>query len=317
MIHPIFLLRGSLICGIRCVVAKSRTSIMIEKNNRPQKATGMRLKAEEKAREYSDLSLEKIKALSPEEIQQIFHELQVHQIELEMQHEELIRTQQELEASRDRFVNIYDLSPAGYLTLSEDGLIMDVNVTVANLLGAPINSLVKQPLTRFILPEDQDIFYQHRNNLNTAGQAQSCELRMAKKDAAPIWVILESNVVLDVDGKTLNRMVMRDVTKRRQAEDFLRETETKFQTVFELAPIGLILLDCQGVVLDCNQQLADIFGVLRKDYIGRNLPDSIPKGPVQQNLVDTIADNKNTCMKDHTNPFLVEKNYTSASPAKR
>jgi PAS domain-containing protein len=97
------------------------------------------------------------------------HELRVHQIELEMQNEELRRTQEELEASRERYFDLYDLAPVGYFTLSEQGLILEANLTAAKLLGVARSALVKQPLSRFILPEDQDIHYLHRKALLETG----------------------------------------------------------------------------------------------------------------------------------------------------
>ena len=130
--------------------------------------------------------------LSPEEARQTLHELRVHQIELEMQNEELRRAQVELDASRARYFDLYDLAPVGYCTLSEQGLILEANLTAATLLGVPRGALVKQPITRFILAEDQDIYYLHRKRLFETGAPQACELRMVRKDGAPFWAHLEA-----------------------------------------------------------------------------------------------------------------------------
>ncbi len=150
-----------------------------------------------------------------------------------------------------------------------------------------------QSLTRYILHEDQDIYYLHRKKLIDMGQPQNCELRMVKNFDISFWVRLESNTVQNVEGNFVTRVVMIDISERKRSEEVLRESEKKLQTIFELVPIGLILLDSKGVVLDCNHQLSEIFGVPRENYIGKNLPDRIPEGPVRQNLVDTLADNKN------------------------
>ena len=79
----------------------------------------------------------------------MLHDLRVHQIELEMQNEELRRTQADLEASRARYFDLYDLAPVGYFTISERGLILEANLTAATLLGVARGALIKQPLTRF------------------------------------------------------------------------------------------------------------------------------------------------------------------------
>ena len=82
---------------------------------------------------------------SPEATEQVLHELEVHQIELEMQNDELRRTQSELEAARARYFDLYDLAPVGYVTLSETGLILEANLTAAQMLGVDRRALVKQP----------------------------------------------------------------------------------------------------------------------------------------------------------------------------
>ena len=105
---------------------------------------------------------ENLKVLSPEEIQQNLYELQVHQIEMEMQNAELHRVQAELDIVLARYVDLYDLSPVGYCTISEQGLILEANLAAANLLSIARDMLVGQHLSRFIFPEDQDIYYLHR-----------------------------------------------------------------------------------------------------------------------------------------------------------
>src|ERR1039458_9788434 len=115
----------------------------------------LRRRAEALAGERAGEMPENVEILSPEAARRALHELRVHQIELEMQNEELRRTQQELEASRERYFDLYDLAPVGYFTLSEQGLILEANLTAAKLFGVARSVLVKQPLSRFILPEDQ------------------------------------------------------------------------------------------------------------------------------------------------------------------
>jgi PAS domain-containing protein len=110
----------------------------------------------------------------------LVHELEVHQIELEMQNDEWRRTQDELATSRARYFDLYDLAPVGYLTLSDKGLILEANLTAANLLALERSQLVRQPLFRFILPEDQDVYYLHRKRLSVTLQPQACELRMVR-----------------------------------------------------------------------------------------------------------------------------------------
>ena len=99
----------------------------------------------------------------------------------------------ELEASRARYFDLYDLAPVGYFTLSEQGLILEANLTAARLLGVARGDLVKQPLSRFILPEDQDIYYRHRKQLLERRAPQAWDLRLLRKDAAPFWARIRSH----------------------------------------------------------------------------------------------------------------------------
>jgi PAS domain S-box-containing protein len=170
-----------------------------------------------------------IDKLSPEEAGHLVHELQVHQIELEMQNEELRRTQQQLEASRDRYADLYDFAPVGYFTLSEASLILEVNLTAAAMLGVERGHLIEQPLTRFIVREDQDIFYFHRRQLFKTRSSQVCEIRLVSMDGSQFHARLEAILVQGNEGQTLCRVTLSDITQevraKKQIEAALAEKE--------------------------------------------------------------------------------------------
>jgi len=191
---------------------------MTEKKTSSSQAADLREQAEKIAREDALESPEKLEVMSPAEIRQTLHELRVHQIQPTMQNEELRRTQEELDASRARYFDLYDLAPVGYVTVSEQGLIIESNLTFATLLCMPRNSLAKQPLTRFILKEDEDIYYLHRKKLFETGEPQTCELRMVKKGNSPFWARLETNIAKDNQGEPMCRAVLNDITALKLAE---------------------------------------------------------------------------------------------------
>ena len=138
--------------------------------------------------------------LSPEGIKQLFHELRVHQIELEMQNEELRRTQNELERSRARYFDLYDLAPVGYLTLSQQGLIQEANLAAATMLGVTRSQLFKEPFSLIILKDDQDSYYLLINRLLKTSDPQACELRLVRKDGAGLWAHLAATVEQNPSG---------------------------------------------------------------------------------------------------------------------
>jgi PAS domain S-box-containing protein len=192
---------------------------MHTKDTNPDNAAELRRQAEEMARRKGARTSEDLETLSPEETRQMLHELRVHQIELEMQNEELRRTQVELEASRARYFKFYDLAPVGYVTVNEEGLITEANLTAATLLGVDRSALIRRPLSNFILPEDQDIYYRHRNQLFEEGKTQICVLRIPKADAVPLWAQIETTVVKDIEGAFVCRVMIRDTTDRKRAEE--------------------------------------------------------------------------------------------------
>jgi chemotaxis family two-component system sensor kinase Cph1 len=188
-------------------------------------SAGLRGRAEEKAGVNDTDTPAK---LSPEEARLLLHELRVHQIELEMQNEELRRTQQELEASRERYFDLYDLAPVGYLTLSEQGLILEANLTAAKLLGVARGALVAQRLTSFIHPDYEDVYYRHRKQLFATGAPQVDDLRLATKGGF-FWARVETVVGEDADGAPVCRTVISDVTESKRAEEALKTTHADLQ----------------------------------------------------------------------------------------
>jgi PAS domain S-box-containing protein len=181
----------------------------------------LRKRAEEKARLKAGQMPEDQRELPPEEARLLLHDLRVHQIELEMQNEELRRAQVELEASRARYFDLYDLAPVGYLTLSDEGQILEANLAAARLLGAERSLLAGQPLTHFILPEDQDVFYRYRKEFLAGGKRKSCELRMLRPGASPLWVRWEESMERSADGAPMRRAVMSDISEVKTLRGFL------------------------------------------------------------------------------------------------
>jgi PAS domain S-box-containing protein len=185
-----------------------------------KKVSGLRKRAEdalqEKAEELQDLSTRDAKSL--------IHELQVHQIELEMQNEELRRAQKELEESRDRYSDLYDFAPFGYFSFDKNGLIIEVNLTGAKKLGAERNFLIKKPFFLFISPGSKDEFYLHLRQVFRTGVRQTCELKLVDKKGNEFDVQLES-LSVEEENPGHCRTAMSDITDRKKIEELHLENE--------------------------------------------------------------------------------------------
>lgn len=194
----------------------------------------LRKQAEKILMEQRIVSPGNLKDLSIEEIQRAFHELQVHQIELELQNEELRRIQNDLEVARTRYLNLYDLAPIGYCTISETGLILEANLTAARLLGVEREELIRQLLSRFIFNEDQNRYYQLRKRLFEtfsvlrqnprqasavqAGVLHDCDLRIVAKSGAVFWGNMKMSVAENAACAPVYPMLLSNISKRKQAE---------------------------------------------------------------------------------------------------
>jgi two-component system, cell cycle sensor histidine kinase and response regulator CckA len=227
---------------------------------------------EEIAREKAAATPEKLPTQSSEINPETLDDIKVHQIELEMQNEELRRTQYELDAERAKYFDFYDLAPVGYISLSERGVILDANLTSASLLGMSRGALVgqKPPITQFILTDDQDIYYRCRKQLFETGGRTTCELRMVNKNGKVFWVSLAATIAQDVDGASVCRVVMGDITERHLAEEALRESEERFRRFFMNAPMPYQSLDESGNFLDVNSTFLGVLGYSREEVIGTN-----------------------------------------------
>lgn len=202
----------------------------------------------------------------PLDMQNLLHELQVHQIELEMQNDELRRTQTELDTAQARYFDFYDLAPVGYCSVNDKGVITQANLTMAGLLGVLRNTLVHHVLSQFIAPEDKDIFYTFRQRLLDTRQVQSCELRLLQADHGSVWVQLTGVAVPGEDGGTSLRMVISDITERKHADDRLQQAAMVFNHAHE----GILVTDAQGNISEVNEAFTRITGYSRAEVLGRN-----------------------------------------------
>jgi PAS domain S-box-containing protein len=165
--------------------------------------------------------------LSPDDFRYLLHELQVHQAELHMQNEELRQVQLELEASRDRYANLYHFAPAGYCTINRQNRILEANQTLTLLLGVERDQLLDHSLTDFIAREDQDKYFLHLQRAFEKRQPRANEIQLQKPDGEKFYVRIESRVA---PGKAEQLWVMvYDITKERKLQHHLLAQREQFR----------------------------------------------------------------------------------------
>ena len=212
------------------------------------------------------------------DVQQLVHELQVHQIELEMQNDELRRAQLELEAARDRYVDLYDFSPAGHLTLDMHSTITEANLRAGTLLGVNRNKLIGQPLARFVAAEDESIFRRHCQEVVKTGTHQTCEVLLRKEDGGSRWVYFESLSLHEESGHITHwRTSFLDVSERKLAEHVLGDQRAQLEGIIESAMDAIITVDEREHVVVFNRAAESMFLCQAADSIGQPLDRFIPE----------------------------------------
>ncbi|MFH0709503.1 MAG: EAL domain-containing protein [Pseudomonadota bacterium] len=200
---------------------------------------------------------------SPEKVRYLIQELHVHQIELEMQNEELRQGKTELNAAKERYFDLYEMAPIGYFTLNEKGEILQSNLTATILLGIPKSALIHQPLNKFIFSEDQDNYYLHHKKFLSTHQAQSYEVRMIKGDGTQFWAQLDTSLSKNSEGGLILRLVLSDITQRKKTQSDLNIAAIAFES-----QNGIIITDAHGIILRVNQAFTRITGYPAQEAIG-------------------------------------------------
>jgi PAS domain S-box-containing protein len=188
----------------------------------------LRKQAEEKLRQKNT----ELSTFSDEKKDKLINELQVHQIELEMQNDELRKTQLELHKIKDEYSDLYNFAPVGYLVLNKKGLIVNANLTSVTMLGYEKKGLRNLGFSNFIDKESQDIFYFHRNKIVENQTPQTCELQLVRKDKTKFWAQLECAGKYDDTGKLIQfNANLIDVSKRKQAEEQIKASLIEKETL--------------------------------------------------------------------------------------
>ncbi|MDO9549918.1 MAG: PAS domain-containing sensor histidine kinase [Methanoregula sp.] len=193
----------------------------------------------------------------------LIHELQVHQIELEMQAEELRRAQLALEESRDQYLDLYDFAPLGYLTLTDNALISQANLSAATLLGIDRNRLIHARFRTWIVFEDLDIWDRYFMNLLKSEKKFSATLMLKRGEKTTFPARLESIRTKDSNGRVSIRVAVSDIMDIRHAERARRESEHLLKMVIELLPVGVMILNSKGEVIVINPEAERIWGRIR------------------------------------------------------
>lgn len=208
----------------------------------------------------------------PPPADQLLHELPVHQIELEMPSETLRQSQIEVEEARDRYIDFYDFSPVGFLTLNDKGLIEKINLTGAEMLRVPRGSLLQRRFDEFVAAADGDRWHQHFIGALQQDPRTNCELALSRADGSLLEVRIDSLRVNKAGAVPLLRVVVTDIAERKRVQKALDASREFRRQLIDSMQDGVSVVDVSGVHLDVNPALCSMTGYSRDELIGSGLP---------------------------------------------
>jgi len=198
----------------------------VKKRDQEKKADELRTRAEKRLKSKKNV----LKGTLDADSRKLLNELQVHQIELEMQNEELRRTQLELEVSREKYYDLYDLAPVGYFSLDQTSQILEVNLKGASMVGMERRLLVKKRFTQFIVPAFQDSFYMFQKKAFKTRAIQTLEVQLKKKNGTPFWVQMDGVATQDTDGTfTHMRIIAIDIADKKKILENLKKSHDELE----------------------------------------------------------------------------------------
>ena len=249
-------------------------------------AANLRQKAEELLKKKS---LKTDSQLSETDILSLNHELQVHQIELEMQNEELSLANEQAEVAAQKYTKLYNFAPSGYFILSKEGKVIDLNLSGTNMLGKKFSRLKNNQFGFFVSNDTKLIFTLFLSKVFNSKAEESCEITLSTDGNLPMYVYLNGivtengeqclvNVMNITDRKRseelniANKELVFQITERKQAEEALKKSEERFRTLFENSTVGIYRTTPDGQILLANPTLIKLLGYTSfEELAGRNL----------------------------------------------
>lgn len=253
----------------------------MSESEREQRRSALRARAED----VLQLHPQETPTIATADVQELLHELHIYEVELEIQNEFLREAQTELAHAHDRYADLYDFAPVGYLTLEDGGVIVEANLTMAMMLHVDRKGLLASRLSHFLTRGSQDAFYLHCQAVFGGDTRKVCEVELVRTDGRRITVQMESVPFAPGQGRRCRSALM-DITARKQAETALQqltgtledrvaertvqlERERSFSdSILENQPAPVLVLDENGAVLRYNRACAAAAGIDFSRYQG-------------------------------------------------
>ncbi|MCX6159763.1 MAG: ATP-binding protein [Ignavibacteriae bacterium] len=227
----------------------------MKKDNKSEAAVRLREKAEEL------LKKKPLKAgaqISKADTQRLVHELEVHQIELELENEELKLAKAQAEISSEKFTELYDFAPTGYFTLSKEGEIIELNLSGAKMLRHERSRLVNRGFGLYVSEDTRQVFTDFLRKVFESNTKESCEVALSTDGNSPMHIYI-TGIVTENSKHCLMTTV--EITERKREEEKLRESERFLKETQIIAKLGIYTMDITSGKWVSSEVLDTIWGI--------------------------------------------------------
>ncbi|GAB3290294.1 sensor histidine kinase [Hymenobacter tenuis] len=216
------------------------------------------------------------------DIQRLVQDLQVHQIELEMQYEELLLAQSEAQAASTQYMELYDFAPVGYCTIGPDGTLLQLNLRTSQLFGMVRQQLLGRRLAVFVAPNKRNAFADFLATILERQERQMLATEMHREDGTSFYARLEGSAATNREGQQVCNLALIDITEQYQARRELEMSERRFRLLFNQNQDGMLLMRDNRFV-DCNGAVLRMLGIYdRSQLLGQHAsafsPERQPNG---------------------------------------
>jgi len=251
---------------------------------KPDKSPGAELRRQAEAKLSKPKKRDAAPPATESNTRRLIDELKVHQIELEMQNEELVKARAEKEALLRQYTDLYDFAPVGYFTLARDGAIHQVNLAGAKLLGVERGALIKRRFGLFVSVESRPTFNAFLEKVfSTSGSNETCEVILLKDGSAPFWALIEATAS---DGSHECKIAVVDITDRKIAEEKIKMSEEYFREMTENSSDIILVVNKKGSIIYASPSVESYIGYKSGEMIGQSCLKFIHPADIPRAILD-------------------------------
>lgn len=242
------------------------------------------------------------------DIEELIEELNIHQIELEMQNQELAKANSQLRKSEERYKDLYENAPVAYFTLNKTGNIIQMNKAASDLIGVEAHKSYFTSVFPYLDDGSKTTFLQYFKKVTTSGKAELGKMTFKHRDNTLFYTHVQCiSYFDDQHNQRLFRLTVSDISKQKQLIDELKKSESRFKAIFEQATAGIAIAQYDGKILDANPKFCDLLGYKKHEMLQLSIKDISYTKDWENNELININDWDKNISSYHTEKRYVHK----------